>query len=170
MRKNLVLSLLAALAFSAQAQLLPAVVGVHLVSYHVEKGGSSDPGDMGWNNKNPGLYAKWGNGLTVGAYRNSLYRNSAYLGWTFSDNTDRFALTLGAVSGYDKITEGTGDYQAVRCDEANGCRTVNLKSVILPLLVPSIRVGITDRLSARISLLAVPKQPAAVHLSMEWRL
>jgi hypothetical protein len=170
MRKNLVLSLLAALAFSAQAQSLPTVVGVHLVSYHAEKGGSSDPGDQGWNNKNPGLYARWGNGLTVGAYRNSLYRNSAYLGWTFSDSIDRFAITLGAVSGYDKITEGPGDYQAVRCDEANGCRTVNLKSVILPLFVPSIRIGITDHFSARLSVLAVPKHPAAVHLSMEWRL
>jgi hypothetical protein len=170
MRKNLVLSLLAALAFTVQAQSLPAVVGVHLVSYHVEKSGSSDPGDMGWNNKNPGLYARWGNGLTVGAYRNSLYRNSAYLGWTFSDAIDRFAITLGAVSGYDKITDGPGDYQAVRCDSANGCRTVNLKSVILPLLVPSVRLGITERFSARLSLLAVPKQPAAVHLSVEWRL
>jgi hypothetical protein len=170
MRKNLVLSLLAALAFTAQAQSLPTVVGVHLVSYHVEKGGSSDPGDMGWNNKNPGLYARWGNGLTIGAYRNSLYRNSAYLGWTFSDAIDRFAITLGAVSGYDKITDGPGDYQAVRCDEANGCRTVNLKSVILPLFVPSVRIGITDHLSARLSVLAVPKHPAAVHLSVEWRL
>jgi hypothetical protein len=152
MRKNLVLSLLAALAFSAQAQSLPTVVGVHLVSYHAEKGGSSDPGDQGWNNKNPGLYARWGNGLTVGAYRNSLYRNSAYLGWTFSDSIDRFAITLGAVSGYDKITDGPGDYQAVRCDSANGCRTVSLKSVILPLLVPSVRLGITERFSARLSL------------------
>jgi hypothetical protein len=168
--RNLVLSVLAALAFTAQADVLPAVVGAHLVSYHVEKGGSSDPGDLGWNNKNRGLYARWGNGLTVGAFRNSLFRNSAYVGWTLSDAADRFAVTLGAVSGYDKLTDGPGDHQAVRCDGANGCRTVNLKSVILPLFVPSVRVGITDRLSARLSMLAVPRHPAAVHLSMEWRL
>jgi hypothetical protein len=170
MKKNLVLSLLAALAFTAQADVLPAVVGAHLVSYHAQNGGSSDPSDLGWNNKNPGLYARWGNGLTVGAFRNSLFKNSAYLGWTVSDSADRFALTLGVVSGYDKLTDGPGDYQAVRCNKDNGCRTVNLKSVILPLLVPSVRVGITERLSARFSVLAVPKHPAALHLSLEWKI
>jgi hypothetical protein len=168
--RNLVLSVLAALAFTAQADALPAVVGAHLVSHHAEKGGSSDPGDRGWNNKNPGLYARWGNGFTLGAYRNSLFRNSAYLGWTLSDSADRLSVTLGAVSGYDKITDGPGDRQAVRCDGANGCRVVNLKNVVLPLFVPSVRVGLTEKLSARLSVLAVPRHPAAVHLSLEWRL
>jgi hypothetical protein len=170
MRKNLVLSLLAALAFTAQADLLPTVVGAHLVSYHVERGGSSDPGDKGWNNKNPGIYARWRNGLTLGAYRNSLFKNSVYLGWTVSDSADRLALTLGAVSGYDKMTDGPGDYQAVRCDSTNGCRTVNLKSVIVPLFVPSVRIGITNHLSARFSVLAIPQHPAALHLSLEWKI
>jgi hypothetical protein len=42
--------------------------------------------------------------------------------------------------------------------------------VILPVLVPSVRVGLTDRLSARISAIVPPGQPVAVHFSLEWRL
>jgi len=163
----------ACLAFGApaRAQLLPApaVIGLHLRSVHHDDGKAPD-GSYGWNNNNIGAYARWSNGLTVGAFRNSLYRTSAYVGWTVTDSADRFGLTLAAMSGYDRLTDGAGDYQAVRCDKANGCRTVSLKRVILPVLVPSVRVGITDRLGVRISAMVPPGQPAAVHFSLEWRL
>jgi hypothetical protein len=163
------LALLFGLCCAAHADPLPTVVGLHLVSYHAEKGGSSSSGDRGWNNRNPGVYAMWGNGATVGTFKNSLYRQSTYLGWTISDSSNLASLTLGVISGYDKITSGMGDHQDVRCDSTHGCRLVNLKSVILPLVVPSVRIGIMGGLSARLSLLAVPKQPAAAHLSLEWR-
>ncbi len=156
---------------AARAELLPApaVVGLHLRSVHHDDGKGQD-GSIGWNDANAGAYARWGNGLTVGAFRNSLYRTSAYVGWTVTDSADRFALTLAAMSGYDRLTDGPGDHQAVRCDTAHGCRTVNLERVILPVLVPSVRVGLTERLGVRISLMVPPGQPAAVHFSLEWRL
>jgi hypothetical protein len=163
------LALLFGLCGAVHADPIPAVVGLHLVSYHAKQGGSSSSDDRGWNNRNPGVYARWGNGATIGTFKNSLYRQSTYLGWTVSDLSDTVSLTLGAISGYDKITSGMGDHQDVRCDSTNGCRLVNLKSVILPLVVPSVRIGIMGGLSARLSLLAVPKHPAAAHLSLEWR-
>lgn len=160
-------ALLAMLACSAAAALpLPDVVGLHLYSLHAESGRSA-PGSRGWNNANFGIYARWKSGLTIGAYRNSLFRDSAYAGWTFHDDADRFAVTVGVVSGYDKTVTGRGDRQAVRC--ADTCRTVNLKSVYLPLLAPSVRIGLTDRASLRLTLLAAPKHPPAVHLSIEGR-
>jgi hypothetical protein len=161
------LALLFGLCFAAHADPLPAVVGLHLVSYHAEKGGSSSSGDRGWNNRNLGVYARWDNGATIGTFKNSLYRQSAYLGWTVSDYSNTVSLTLGAISGYDKITSGMGDHQDIRCDKS-GCRLVNLKSVILPLIVPSVRIGITEKLAARIAILAVPKHPVAAHLALEW--
>ena len=166
-------AVLASLAFAAaaRAELLPppAVIGLHLRSVHHDDGKAPD-GSFGWNDNNVGAYARWSGGLTVGAFRNSLYRTSAYVGWTVSDSADRFSLTLAAMSGYDRLTDGAGDYQAVRCDKVNGCRKVHLKRVIVPVLVPSVRAGLTDRLGVRISVIAPPGQPAAVHFSLEWRL
>lgn len=172
-RAAILVTVFACLAFCtvARADLLPApaVIGLHLRSVHRDDGKGQD-GAIGWNNRNLGAYARWSNGLTVGAFRNSLYRTSVYVGWTVSDDADRFALTLAAMSGYDKLTDGPGDHQAVRCDATHGCRTVNLKSVVLPVLVPSVRLGLTDRLSARISAIVPPGQPVAIHFSLEWRL
>ena len=149
---------------SASAQTLPAAVGVHLGSYHAHA-----PAGVPYNGVNPGLYARWASGLTLGAYRNSIRRNSVYAGWTITDAAERFGLTLGIVTGYDRITSGQGDYRAVRCEDATGCREVGLKRVVLPMLVPSVRVSLSDRASARISAVLVKDAPA-VHLSMEWRL
>jgi hypothetical protein len=162
------IALVLGLCCSAYANPLPTTVGLHLASSHTERGRSASAGDRGWNNHNSGIYAMWDNGATLGTFKNSLYRQSTYLGWTASDRTNTASLTLGVISGYDKLTDNVGDHQDMRCDSAKGCRLVSLKSVILPLLVPSIRIGITDKLSARLSLLAVPRQPLAAHLSLEW--
>lgn len=66
------------------------VLGVHLASVHVPQGGQS--------NFNPGIYVR-ADGLTAGVYRNSLKRPSIYLGYTAEAGP--FALTIGAISGYD---------------------------------------------------------------------
>jgi hypothetical protein len=167
MRAVLIGLMAALLSVPALAQ-VPSVIGVHLTSAHV--GGKEPGGSRGWNNRNPGLYARWSNGLTIGAFRNSLYRQSTYLGWTLSDKVDHFSVTLGVVSGYDRLTDGVGDHQEFRCDKGNGCRMVQLKDVILPLVVPSVRIGLTDKVSARLSALVTPRQPPAMHLSLEWRI
>lgn len=147
---------------SVRAQALPTVIGVHTVSVHMERGEG-----RGWNNSNPGVYMRWDNGLTVGTYRNSLYKQSAYLGWTLVDKTDTLAVTLGVVSGYDKVVS-RGGRREFRCD--NGCRWVQVKEVILPMVVPSVRIGITQSLSLRLAVVATPKAPPAAHLMVEYRL
>jgi hypothetical protein len=113
----------------------PETWGLHLATAHARGG---------YNDVNPGFYLRWNSGLTLGAYRNSERRNSAYVGWTFSDDQDRIALTVGAVTGYRGGT--------------------------IPLVVPSVRIPIAHQVSARLSLLAPPeKGTTAVHLSIEWR-
>lgn len=146
---------------------LPEVVGLHLVSVHAQDGKAAE-GSRGWNNNNLGLYGQWANGFTAGMYRNSLYRESYYVGWTFGS---AFALTVGLVSGYDKVVRTGGDYTAVRCQSV--CRTVNLKEVIAPLVVPSVRLplpaGLARNTFVRLSVMKAPQAPAALHLSIEWR-
>lgn len=166
-------TLIAAALLSASGtvlgQQLPAVVGVHGATWHAANQ-DKIPGSRGYNDANPGAYARWANGFTIGAYRNSLFRNSAYVGWTITDQADRFGLLVGAVSGYDKLAPpGQGTHEGVRCDKANGCRTVSLKSVILPMIAPSVRIPVTDRASVRLWGLIGGGKPA-VHLSLEWRL
>lgn len=136
-------------------------VGLHLVSVHDSEG---------MNNFNPGVYARFDNGVTVGAYRNSFRRNSVYLGYTLETSaTDRFslAMTIGGITGYQKRTwygvcrDGYVTKGLDRCYEGHG-RFIN------PLFVPSaayradgytIRVGLIPNASA--------KSIRAVHLMAE---
>jgi hypothetical protein len=87
-RLFLIASLLAAGVFAPPAA--AGTVGVHLGSIHFPQ--------RDFNNSNPGLYYRSDGGWTVGAYRNSLRRTSAYAGHTWQ--WDRLALTAGGVTGY----------------------------------------------------------------------
>ena len=114
------------------------VLGLHLLTAHV---GETD----GMQTSTLGVYVQAANGATAGALRNSYGANSVYAGWSLSTASGRFALTAGAITGY----------QAAR---------------VLPLLVPSVRWSLGDGFSARASLL--PKQlhgqaSAGLHLSIE---
>jgi hypothetical protein len=126
-----------------RSALLPATVGLHLRSWH-----GHDPAGR-WNNTNPGVYARWGNGATVGAYHNSQRRTSAYVGWTGDwPLTERISagVTVGLISGYDRH--------------------------VLPMAVPSVRVALGERTSLRTSLALNPRKSgaSALHLSIEWAL
>jgi hypothetical protein len=94
----------------------------------------------GFNNVNPGLYWVHG-GAVVGAYRNSERGNSAYAGRVFESGP--FSLVAGVVVGYKRRP-------------------------VMPMLLPSVRVG-NDDLAARISVIpAVEKKGTTVlHLSLE---
>ena len=113
------------------------VIGLHLVSLHTA-------GDL--QPVNPGAYVRLEGGLTAGAFRNSYDRDSAYVAQTFETGDRRFALTVGAVTGYPARD-------------------------VLPMVVPSVRVGLAPDLSARVSYL--PKPPGSygrthcLHLSLE---
>lgn len=94
---------------------------------------------------NPGLYVRMPAGFTAGAYRNSEGCGSAYAGWTVETADRRFALTVGGVTGYRG-------------------------SKLSPLVVPSVRVGLTRHASLRVAYL--PKPPrygrsAGLHFSIE---
>ena len=91
---------------------LPTTIGLHIASAHAAPG---------FNNVNPGLYARWGSGplkgLTIGHITsNSLGNASTYVAYTAQ--TDRYATSLGSysaalsagvISGYYK---SAGNYTA----------------------------------------------------------
>ena len=89
------------LATSAQA-ITPEVVGLHIGSHHF----TPAPKHIGtWNDNNPGVYARWSNGVTVGTLRNSERRQSTYLAMTW-ETPRRYGLsasvTAGGITGYSK--------------------------------------------------------------------
>lgn len=129
--------LVAALAVATSTALLAdtPTIGVHVGSHHFPA--------RDFTNVNPGLYARWGNGLTLGALRNSERRLSLYAGHT--SDWGPLTITAGVITGYRR---------------ANA----------LPLLVPSVRVGRIGDATVRLALL--PKVAAggatAIHLMLEF--
>ena len=112
-----------------------ALIGLHLGTVHLP---SVPPCDL-----NPGIYVQTTEGATLGVYRNSECRTSVYTGVTFETADQRWAVTLGAVTGYRIAT-------------------------VVPLVVPSVRLPISDSVAARASLLLNPMGGASgVHLSLE---
>lgn len=116
------------------------ILGLHLLTAHVSPG---------YETFTPGAYVRHESGFTAGAYRNSIGRNSAYAGWTLETDDKRFAITAGAVTGYDR-----------KC-EAGMC--TGHAGKIAPLLIPSMKLG-----PARLAV--VPYKRPAVHLAVEWAL
>lgn len=107
-------------------------VGLHLGTVH--RG-------QGFEDFNPGAYAVWSSGATLGAYRNSEGRPSTYVGWTWEAGP--LAMTAIAVTGYRRAP-------------------------VTPGLIPSVRVPLGRGFGARASLLLPPEKPArAVHFSVE---
>lgn len=98
-----------------------------------------------YNNVNPGLYVVY-DGWTAGGYYNSERRPSFYAGYTWEYRTKFLTpgLTVGAITGYKRAS-------------------------VLPMIVPSISVGLTEQVSARLTFIPkVEKSSASVlHLSIE---
>ena len=92
-----------------------------------------------------GGYVTLENGATAGALQNSEGRLSVYAGRTWQTRDTRWALTVGGITGYRG-------------------------SVVTPLVIPSVRLGLWQDVSLRIA--AIPKPPgsggsAAVHFALE---
>lgn len=81
---------LAAAVPGAHAQTQTHTFGLHLVSYHAP--------EKTYNNTNPGLYYRHPDGWTAGFYRNSLRRDSIYVGYTWKYGI--LDITTAGVSGY----------------------------------------------------------------------
>jgi hypothetical protein len=92
--KNTFAALLTALL---SGHVAAATLGAHIATAHIPRGE--------FNNINPGVYARFDGGLTVGAYRNSFRRTSIYAGKTWESGAlmagARVALTAGVISGYE---------------------------------------------------------------------
>jgi hypothetical protein len=142
-RAALVLAtLLASQAHATQ----PTHIGLHIGSHHLTRA----PAYVGeWNDANPGVYARWASGFTLGTLLNSERRQSTYAGFTLEGNTLAGytpAVTVGLITGYTKP--------------------------VGPLLALSVSRPITDSFSARLSWLPKARVDGshALHLSIEWRL
>lgn len=94
MLRRFIAAALLAVSGAAGAQ---TTIGVHLGSHHW-------PDLPAYSNANPGIYVRTAEGWTAGVYRNSLRRTSVYAGRTFGTDVRGFelALTVGAISGYDR--------------------------------------------------------------------
>jgi len=126
-----------AVVFCAQAQeqTQKHTFGLHLVSYH-------EP-DKTYNNTNPGAYYRHPDGWTAGFYRNSVRRDSIYIGYTWKYGI--LDITTAGVSGY---------FHKVQ-----------------PLLVPSISLGTWQGFTPRIAYIPrVEKKIGShvVHLMVEF--
>lgn len=140
--RRIVLALLIALVLVAVPGLVatPAhasdTVGLHLASAHSK---------AGYETGTLGVYVRRSDGLTAGVLRNSYGRLSMHAGWTFETGDRRFAITVGAITGYPAAT-------------------------VAPLVVPSVRIPLASPWAARLSLLPKPPQhgsATALHLSVE---
>jgi len=133
--------LFAALTTHAQG-LMPETVGLHLASKHSSY-------KQQWNDANVGVYARWGNGITLGTMRNSERTQSYYAGWTgdwaLTKRIDA-GLTLGLITGYKRAK-------------------------VLPMVVPSLRLAVTENLGLRTSYIFNPDKGGAhaLHISAEWK-
>lgn len=131
------------------------VIGVHLVSHHF-------PAQTWQRNANPGLYIKTDDHVVVGLYRNSLGRTSGYLAYVLESERWPVALTVGAVSGYQRrVVAGL-----------NGPEMIGSSASRLTLmLAPSVRLPAIAGLTPRLSV--IPRfgtSSAVLHLSVEKRL
>lgn len=129
MRRFFLAFVFATIGSTAVAQ---AIIGVHVATAHFAPG---------YNDSNPGLYARLANGLTIGTYYNSERRTSTYVGITCTDLYKSVDVSVLVLTGY-------------RTDP-------------LPAIVPSKRIDLDNRFGVRISLLLPPNSAPAMHFSLE---
>lgn len=79
------------------------ILGLHLLSWHDHvQDCEPHPPCAVYRTATPGVYAMLPNGVTFGTIHNSYDRWSVYGGWTW--RYDRFAVTLGGITGYPQAT------------------------------------------------------------------
>jgi hypothetical protein len=101
----------ALLACGAGGNAHAAELGVHLTTAHSKSG---------FEGINPGAYLRLDNCATFGALRNSYGRLSVYAGCTLQTPERRFALTLGAITGYPAARVSLLVVPSVRFDAGSG--------------------------------------------------
>lgn len=148
-------------------------VGAHLYSPHFDVDRDA-PEHLQPRDFTPGVYWRSGSGWTAGVVRNSYSRWSVYGGKTFETADGRFALTVGAVTGYRYETQ-TGPSACGRKQkhdkhvDPNTCWwTVGSTNAVLRVLVaPSVAFP-----EAKPYIGAVPRVALlgkAVAITLEWQ-
>jgi hypothetical protein len=142
------------------------IVGIHLLSAHVPH--SSDLREV-----NPGIYVR-ADGYTLGVYQNSLSRISVYAGYTLETENKVFALTLGFLSGYQRVQTDTDcndpKIKTIRTSWPR-CYTQKggSKTFLAPLIAPSMALPTVFNIVPRLTY--APKQGSntshVFHLSIE---
>lgn len=138
----LLIVLLAITGYCTQARAAEGfTVGLHLATAHF--------GGRDLRPSTPGLYGRVNagplQGLTGGTYLNSYGNRSHYVGWSGQTDDKRFAITLGAVTGYS----------AQR---------------VMPLVAPSVRVPLWGAAALRVAYIPKPRKQgnaAGLHVSTE---
>ena len=154
--RRIVALFVALTACATHAQDDGMTIGLHLASVH------SAPG---MNNRNPGLYLRMPSGFTAGFYENSVSKTrfagegsprriSTYAGWTWETSSRRFAVTIGAASGY-----GRKEYVACIENTPDGCVTQKMNSVpsVIPFAVPTVRFSVGTNTAARVGYIFTPE-------------
>lgn len=159
-----IVALAATLALCAPPAHAQTVVGMHLYSVHV-------PAETYQNNENLGLYVRTAGGWTAGAYRNTLRRTSVYGGYTFS--YQRYSLTVGAISGYQRKWERVPTGPNGKCDNGTGFRWCDAqvgasRGAFTLLLAPSVALPVVWGATPRVSYVpGLAGSANVVHFSME---
>lgn len=130
----IVATLAAGVLVAEQAQAQGLTVGAHLASWH------SEPG---YNDRNPGLYARTAEGWTAGAYCNSESRSPLFP-----------TAPACRVSAYAGRTWGRAIAPGLSADLTAGLITGYERAGVLPMVVPSLRIGTAD-LALRLA--AIPR-------------
>jgi hypothetical protein len=158
----LLLAILGAATGSAHA----TTVGVHALSAHWNVR-SDTPQQFRPRSQTPGVYLRTDADHIFGLVRNSYGRTGAYAGHVWETQDKRFALTLGAISGYQKrrvvgqaaCRSGAVSTADQPCWWDEGVSSAKLRLLVAPSLALPAVAGATPRLN----LLG-----KGLNLSVEW--
>lgn len=153
LRAVLVALILAGSAALGHAQ----TVGLDLVSAHI-------PHAADQNNVNPGIYARFDNGLLLGTYRNTIRRQSLLIAYQHDFNAT-FGVLIGAVSGYQKHREVIPCQTA--CFEPATYTTGWSRGYFTPVLAPTFTFPQVAGFTPRVTFIPGIGGSSVFHLSVE---
>ena len=137
------------------------VLGLHMTSAHI-------PMKEGYENFNPGIYARFASGVTVGTYANTLGKQTFYAGWTVERGP--LALTIGFACGYQRTkTMGTCAHSGFQLFQAT-CQYDGrgTKAYLTPMLAPSVQLPEVRSVIPRLSYIpGLAGSSNVFHLSVE---
>lgn len=116
-------------------------IGLHIYTPHFDRDDNL-PSSLRMRNFTPGVYWRGESGATLGVVRNSLARPAVYAAYTWETADGRFALTAGAITGYEYRTvagpKACGRKRHYADPSECRWRYGNTNAVLRPLIAPSV--------------------------------